>query len=364
MGEVDDLILISVDDHIIEPPDMFTHLPKPSTRTDAPRAGAQRRRLRRVDSSATVIPNGGAERGGGSAQGGVRPRAQGLDEIRPGCYDVHERVKDMNAGGMLASMNFPSFPGFAAGVRHRGPGVLAGPRARLQRLAHRRVVRSYPGRFIPMAVPVIWDPELTRPRFAGCGQGVPLADLHREPGGAGLPELPHDYWDPVWAGLLRHRDRAERPPRFLGPAGPSRRRFAAGRDDHAAADEHPVGRGRPVVVPAIKNYPDLKSRCPRAAPGGSRTSSSGWTGPTRCTGPGRCRTSAASSRVEVFREHFLTCFISDPVGIAAAGPIGIDNIAGRPTTRTRTRCGRTPPRSWPLSSPPTAFPTRHRQNDP
>ena len=23
---------------------------------------------------------------------------QGLDEIRPGCYDVHERVKDMNAG--------------------------------------------------------------------------------------------------------------------------------------------------------------------------------------------------------------------------------------------------------------------------
>ena len=32
----------------------------------------------------------------------------------PGCYDVHERVKDMNAGGILASMNFPSFPGFAA----------------------------------------------------------------------------------------------------------------------------------------------------------------------------------------------------------------------------------------------------------
>ena len=43
---------------------------------------------------------------------GLEP--QGLDEIRPGCYDVDERVKDMNAGGMLASMSFPSFPGFAA----------------------------------------------------------------------------------------------------------------------------------------------------------------------------------------------------------------------------------------------------------
>jgi len=24
-----------------------------------------------------------------------------MDEIRPGCYDVHERIKDMNAGGSL-----------------------------------------------------------------------------------------------------------------------------------------------------------------------------------------------------------------------------------------------------------------------
>jgi hypothetical protein len=40
---------------------------------------------------------------------GLEP--QGLDEIRTGCYDVDERIKDMNAGGVLASMNFPSFPG-------------------------------------------------------------------------------------------------------------------------------------------------------------------------------------------------------------------------------------------------------------
>jgi hypothetical protein len=29
----------------------------------------------------------------------------------------------------------------------------------------------------------------------------------------------------------------------------------------------------------------------------------------------------------VFREHFLTCFISDPVGLELRGAIGIDNIA-------------------------------------
>ncbi|HEU4360552.1 MAG TPA: amidohydrolase family protein, partial [Mycobacterium sp.] len=30
---------------------------------------------------------------------------------------------------------------------------------------------------------------------------------------------------------------------------------------------------------------------------------------------------------EVFRDHFLTCFISDPVGIKLRHDIGIDNIA-------------------------------------
>jgi hypothetical protein len=62
----------------------------------------------------TVIPNAAlnAVAGRPKEEYGLEP--QGLDEIRPGCYDVHERVKDMNAGGILASMNFPSFPGFAA----------------------------------------------------------------------------------------------------------------------------------------------------------------------------------------------------------------------------------------------------------
>jgi hypothetical protein len=36
--------------------------------------------------------------------------------MRPGCFDVHERIKDMNAGGVLGSMNFPSFVRTGEGV--------------------------------------------------------------------------------------------------------------------------------------------------------------------------------------------------------------------------------------------------------
>ena len=50
------------------------------------------------------------------------------------------------------------------------------------------------------------------------------------------------------------------------------------------------------------------------------------TAPTTCTTPGPARTSAASSRRDVFREHFLTCFINDPVGVELRHHIGIDNI--------------------------------------
>ena len=60
-----------------------------------------------------VIPNVAlnAVAGRPKEEYGLEP--QGLDEIRPGCWQVDERVKDMNAGGILGSMCFPSFPGFA-----------------------------------------------------------------------------------------------------------------------------------------------------------------------------------------------------------------------------------------------------------
>ncbi len=49
---------------------------------------------------------------------------------------------------------------------------------------------------------------------------------------------------------------------------------------------------------------------------------------------------------EVFREHFLTCFISDPVGVASCATSSASTTwRGRPTTPTATRCGRPHPRS-------------------
>src|SRR5690242_4987062 len=110
----DDMILISVDDHILEPPDMFVnHLPK-KYQDDAPQLVHREHGSDVSKCREAVIPGGALNAVGGRPKEEYGLEAQGLDQIRPGCYGVGERVKDMNAGGIQASMKFRSFPGFAA----------------------------------------------------------------------------------------------------------------------------------------------------------------------------------------------------------------------------------------------------------
>ena len=115
---------------------------------------------------------------------GLEPAA--FSDMRKGCYDIHERVRDMNANGVLGSLCFPSWPGFAATAvpddarQGHGARVAAG----VQRLAHRRVVRrrtpagSSRSRLVP-----IWDPRADGRRSAPTrGEGLSRGHVLREPG--------------------------------------------------------------------------------------------------------------------------------------------------------------------------------------
>ena len=224
----EDLVLISVDDHLIEPPDLFVHHLAAKYQDRAPK-------LVRNDEGSDVWKFGdvvmetaalNAVAGRPKEEYGLEP--QSLDEVRPGCYDVHERVKDMDAGGVLASMNFPSFPTFTARVFASDDADLSLALVRAYNDWHiDEWCGAHPGRFIPMAVPAIWDAAADRRRGApDGGQGLPLAQLHREPGRPRLPQLPRRLLGPGVAGLLRHRHRAVDPPRLVGSAVDPRRRLA------------------------------------------------------------------------------------------------------------------------------------------
>src|SRR5665213_417228 len=153
----EDLILVSVDDHVIEPRGMFDGRLPARYQDKAPQL------IRRPDGTdywhydGNEIPNVGlnAVVGRPPEEYGLEPTS--LDDIRVGCYDVHERVRDMSVNGALGSMCFPSFPQFCG-------QLFARREDKDEALA---MVRAYndwhidawcggePGRFIPLSIPVI-----------------------------------------------------------------------------------------------------------------------------------------------------------------------------------------------------------------
>ena len=261
----DDMILISVDDHTVEPPNMFkNHLPK-KYQDDAPRLvhnddGSDMWKFRD-----TVIPNVAlnAVAGRPKEEYGIEPT--GLDEIRPGCYNVDERVKDMNAGGILASICFPSFPGFAGRLFATDDHDFSIALVQAYNDWHiDEWCGAYPARFIPMAIPVIWDAEACAAEVRRVSKkGVHALTFTENPAAMGYPSFHDEYWNPLWKALVRHRHRDERAHRILGPAGDHGTRCADGRDDHAAADEHRAGRRGPAVVEADQGVPGPQGRAVR-----------------------------------------------------------------------------------------------------
>ena len=187
----EDMILVSVDDHVIEPRGMFDGLLPAKYQDKAPKL------IRRDDGTdywyydGNEIPNIGlnAVVGRPPEEYGIEPTS--LDEMRVGCYDVHERVRDMDVNGVLGSMCFPSFPQFCGQLfaRRRGQGLGARHGARLQRLAHRRVVRRLPRPLHPPRHPrrsgtLTVAAAESAPRG---GEGLSRGDVLGEPREARLP---------------------------------------------------------------------------------------------------------------------------------------------------------------------------------
>jgi len=329
MAGIDDLILISVDDHLIEPPDLFAGHLDAKYLDRAPQ-------LVRNDEGSDVWKFGelvmetaalNAVAGRPKEEYGLEP--QSLEEVRPGCYDVHERVKDMDAGGVLASMNFPSFPTFTARTFFRADDVdLSNALVRAYNDWHiDEWCGAHPGRFIPMAVPAIWDPVETAAEVRRCAaKGCHSLSFTENPAALGYPSFHDEYWDPVWQACV---------------------------DTGTVLSIHLGSSGR-LAIPAVDSPPDvmitlqpmniqsaaadlLWSRVLKEYPALRIALSEGGTGwvPYFLTRVDRTfemhhawtlQDFGGRLPSEVFREHFLTCFISDPVGVQLREKIGVDNI--------------------------------------
>ena len=99
---LEDMIMVSVDDHVVEPPDMWEGRVPKKYADQAPKIVVMEDGREAWAYLGNLSTNTGL-----NAVAGRPPEDYGLDaqafaDMRPGCYDVHERVRDMSANGVLA----------------------------------------------------------------------------------------------------------------------------------------------------------------------------------------------------------------------------------------------------------------------
>ena len=125
-----------------------------------------------------------------------------FDQVRPGTYDVHERIRDMNANGVLASVNFPSWPGLGGQflMQNTDKEYVAAMTRTYNDWHIHEWCDQYPGRFIPLAISGFmlgadWmAAEIRRLADKGCH----AVSCHPEGHRFGQPDFHGEEWDPAW----------------------------------------------------------------------------------------------------------------------------------------------------------------------
>src|SRR6476619_7655133 len=121
----EDLSLVSVDDHVVEPPTLFdNHLP--AKWLDRAPKSVHRDGIDVWEYEGSTIPNIGLNAVAGRPPEEYNIEPTSYDMIRKGCYDIDERIEDMNRNGVLGSMCFASFVQFCGQLFNRSKDLVMG----------------------------------------------------------------------------------------------------------------------------------------------------------------------------------------------------------------------------------------------
>lgn len=327
--KMDDLILVSVDDHVVEPPNMFQqHLSKehlaaaPQFTTEANGSECwiyEGKKITNIGLNAVV--------GRPKSEYGVEPTS--FSQMRPAVYDIDKRIEDMNVSGILGSMCFGTFVGFDG-------GLFLSATDKKNAL---RVVRAYndwhidewcgahPGRMIPLSILPLWSmgetlKEIKRVVNKGC-HAISFPD---NPSVKGLPSIHNDYWRPLWnlcdelkvvinchigSGYQPPHPSMESPINCWITSMPISIANAASDWMHLRAlIDHKnlkiaLSEGGIGWIPYLMERADF-----------TYSHHGEWTGVEF----------GGKKPSEIFREHFLTCFIDDKYGLDNYKAIGEDLI--------------------------------------
>jgi len=326
----DDLILISVDDHIAEPADMFdAHVPA-KYKDQAPRVVIDDNGIQQWWYGNVKGRNLGLNAVAGKAPEMFNVDASRYDEMRPGCFNVHERVRDMSAGGQLAGLNFPNFTGFSGQVLNQGPDHDVNE-IMIKAYNDWHVDEwcgAYPGRFIPCGVLPLFDVERAAAEvYRLASKGCHAVTYSENPEALNMPSIHSGMWDPLFAAcsdtgtvLCCHLGSSSRSAMSAtdAPAG-------VGMSSSSAATVYTLV--DLVWAEFWTRFPKLKFsltegdigwipyflwRCEHV-----RDRHSGWT---------KHDFSQTGGPTQIFKDHLLVCFIKETVGPELISHFNLDNV--------------------------------------
>ena len=195
--------IISVDDHLIEPPHLFEGRVPKAVAERAPRV------VEKEDGSQYWLyegrryPNVGLNAVAGRARETWSMDPSRFDEMRPGCYDIDARIADMDVNGVWASVCFPSLvAGFCGSVFMRSDDKDLGLAClRAWNDWHLEVwAGTYPERIIALQLPWLADVEVgTEEIRRNAERGFKAVSFPEFPAQLGLPSIFTGHWDPLLA---------------------------------------------------------------------------------------------------------------------------------------------------------------------
>ena len=195
--------VISADDHIVEPPDVFEGRMPARYAERAPRVIEKDDGTETWVYEGTELPNVGFNAVVGRPVSEWRMEHTRFNEMRRGAWDIHKRIEDMDLNGIYASLNFPSFlPGFAGQRLQRvtkDQGLaMAAVRAwndwHLEEWAS-----AYPDRIIPCQIPWLLDAEVGANMIReNAERGFKAVSFSEEPSRLGFPTIHSGYWEPFF----------------------------------------------------------------------------------------------------------------------------------------------------------------------
>ncbi|MEV4433924.1 amidohydrolase family protein [Streptomyces sp. NPDC049585] len=214
--------IISVDDHVVEPPDVWRDRLPAKFRDAGPRvvrAPVEGMTFR----GGRFTPVMGAQGGEGppadwwvyedlcrpltrldSAVGCSRDevKLEGItyEDMRPGSYAVAERLADMDANHVQSSLCFPTFPRFCGQTFAEAADhelALACVRAYNDWMVEEWCGPAAAGRLIPLTLVPLWDAGLAAEEVRrNAARGVRAVCFSEIPPHLGLPSVHGDGWDP------------------------------------------------------------------------------------------------------------------------------------------------------------------------